>query len=213
MMQRKPVYLIIAALTAAMAAGGCGGSDDTASEADSLRSDSLRRVEEMARMAARCDSLRADSLRSDSLRRDSLFAASALTYSDFFLAGSPIRFVGESHLIANLEAKGYEVVGRQTHNVASNNGEGTTSATDYRLLWGGDSASTSITIRYSETYHPIAIDYTNDRHPAMLIESLRNNGFADDATGNLAHQSNTDYSGATVTRSGRRIVIERVFSF
>lgn len=197
-----------------------GGSASEQAKADSLRADSLRRIEAETLRQSIADSLRADSLRRDSIYRDSIFEAHALQFSDFFRQGSPdIEFLRDEATLSALEAKGYEITERRQMRAAydPNDPEGTDypMATNYYLADGPDSipSTTTITILNSEADRPITINFATDRQRDIFVSSLQENGFSQDHTGNLTHRSNTSWAGATATLSGRRIILEWIWTY
>ncbi len=200
-MQRNTLLASIGVLIAICLAAGCSsasGGADTQSAADSLRrADSLARADSL-----RLAHLRADSLRRDSLTRDSLFEANALRLSDFIASGSN-RFLSETLILDNLRKKGFEVTSSDRH--TDPNGQ---HSTDYRLHASADTLLTSVTLRYSEPYAPMTINFVDDRSRDIFTRSLDDAGFTRDETGNYVHPSNTSWAAAVITLSGRRAFLE-----
>lgn len=199
--------------------GGAGSAAEQA-KADSLRADSLRRIEAETLRRNIADSLRADSLRRDSIYRDSIFDAHALRFPDFFRPGSVnIEFLRDDATISALEAKGYVIAERcqmqATFDPDDPEGSHFPIATNYRLADGADSipTTTTISILNSEADRPITINFATERQRDIFVRSLEENGFAPDYTGTLVHNSNTSWSGATATLSGRRVVLEWIWTY
>lgn len=203
---------------------GCanGGTTDTDADntADSLRADSIARLKADSLACAIADSLRADSLLQDSLRADSILEANALRFTDFFKSGSAtITYLSETDLINHLKAKGFEIT--QTKKMESSfdpsDPEGTNfpMRTNYYMANGADSLRTTSTlsILFSEYSSPITINFGSDRERDIFVNSLKENGFSKDETGNLAHRSNKPHHGVNATESGRRVVLEHSWTY
>ena len=218
----KP-YLLPAILTLLSIAGACSGSHSDKSAdaiADSLRQDSLMRLKTDSAARALADSLRLDSLRADSLRADSIFLAHALRFDDFYqMSGGTIALLDETTIVNNLKQKGFETVSttrvQASFDPSDPEGDNFPTMTNYRMADGADSLPTtsSLSILNSEAERPISINFSSDRQRDIFINSLKENGFAADHTGTLAHRSNTQWHGATATESGRRVVLESIWTY
>ncbi|MDE6051559.1 MAG: hypothetical protein K2G08_07725 [Paramuribaculum sp.] len=183
--------LLSATLLAVASCSGSSEADSAAAAADSARmADSLRQAEQL-----RLEAWRTDSLRRDSLTRDSLFEAHALRLSDFIAAGTN-RFLDADRIVANLRAKGYEPT-------ADDHPGG-----DRRLAQPVAEPGNTVSLRYSEPYAPMIIDFADTRSDSIFVSSLADAGFATDETGNYVHPANTPWAAAVVTVSGRRIFME-----
>lgn len=218
----KP-HLIPALFAILSIAAGCSGSNaDNSAQAiaDSLRADSIMRLKADSAARVLADSLRADSLRLDSLRADSILVANALRFDDFFrTGGSTIAFLNESTILCNLKAKGFETVStkqlRASYDPSGPDGTNFPMTTNYYMADGPDSLATTTTLSMlnSEGSRPITINFASDRQRDMFISSLKDNGFSADHTGTLTHSSNTSWAGATATESGRRVILEWLWSY
>lgn len=207
--RRSPIILLFAGAFVSMA--GCGG---VVGGGGQHKADSVARAE-MARMAAvKSDSMMRDSLRRDSLMRDSLLVANSLTVDDF-LHG--VEFRPSEAIVGRLKDKGFEVKREEsaqtTYDPTDPAGNDFRMVTDYWLADGSDPNSTNVSMRFSETYWPVMIDFVDDRRRDIFAESLVAAGFAKDANGNYSHPGNTAWTGAVVTLSGRRVVIERIWTY
>lgn len=207
--------LLMAVAVAAVAMSSCGGSatsdggsaDSTASRsADSAMADEALRV----RMA--------DSLRRDSLMRDSLAEVNSLKITDFVkVDGGVPEYLAEHMIVDRLKGKGFAVDGvdRVAASYDADDPEGTDFKTvvNYRFSRGEEPSMTTVAVKWSETYWPVTINFTDDRDMERFVASLAEAGFEKDMTGNYAHGGNTEVTGVTVVCSGRRAVIERIWSY
>lgn len=209
-MGRSSIILLFAGAIVSIA--GCGGVAGVGD--DRHKADSVARAEAARMAAAKADSLRRDSLRCDSLMRDSLLVANSLTVDDF-LDGVEFRSAGT--IVGRLKDKGFEVKRKEslqaTYDPTDPAGNDFRMVTDYWLADSSDAGSTNVSMKFSETYWPVMIDFIDDRRRDIFAESLVAAGFAKDANGNYSHPENTAWNGAVVTLSGRRAVIERIWTY